>query len=186
MGFQRPSLRSSIANGSAAHGTTSTKTSALLVWKWSIRRRPWPKRCASDWKLRGPADRGGSWRVCMHRPGATPGRWTSSGSHHESSKWASSFPKRFSNSRSRHHVSHPRRHPFGQRVPRPRCARLLIGLADHTARQLVDDVSHHLAAVLDVETRRAHEADLLRGCRRELESNGAAAPTWEEHGITTR
>ena len=42
------------------------------------------------------------------------------------------------------------------------------------------DVSYHLATVLDVETRRAHEAELLRGYLQELESNGIAAPVWEE------
>jgi hypothetical protein len=42
------------------------------------------------------------------------------------------------------------------------------------------DISYHLATVLDVETRRAHEAGLLRGHLEELESNGVAAPAWEE------
>jgi hypothetical protein len=42
------------------------------------------------------------------------------------------------------------------------------------------DIGYHLATVLDVETRRAHEADLLRGYLQELESNGVAAPAWEE------
>jgi Phosphotransferase enzyme family len=42
------------------------------------------------------------------------------------------------------------------------------------------DVSYHLATVLDVETRRANEVELLRGYLQELESNGIAPPAWEE------
>jgi len=42
------------------------------------------------------------------------------------------------------------------------------------------DVSYHLATVLDVETRRAHEGELLRGYLQELTSYEVAAPGWEE------
>jgi aminoglycoside phosphotransferase (APT) family kinase protein len=42
------------------------------------------------------------------------------------------------------------------------------------------DISYHLATVLDIETRRAHEAELLRHYLRELESLGAPAPAWDE------
>ena len=42
------------------------------------------------------------------------------------------------------------------------------------------DISYHLATVLDIEARRAHEAELLRHYLRELESLGAPAPTWED------
>lgn len=42
------------------------------------------------------------------------------------------------------------------------------------------DISYHLGTVLDVETRRAHEGDLLRHYLRELGSRGIAAPSWEE------
>ena len=42
------------------------------------------------------------------------------------------------------------------------------------------DISYHLATVLDVETRRAHEADLLRHYLGELELLGAPAPRWDE------
>jgi hypothetical protein len=42
------------------------------------------------------------------------------------------------------------------------------------------DISYHLATVLDTETRRAHEAELLRHYLGELESLGAPAPTWNE------
>jgi hypothetical protein len=42
------------------------------------------------------------------------------------------------------------------------------------------DISYHLATVLDIETRRTHEAELLRHYLRELESLGAPAPAWDE------
>ena len=42
------------------------------------------------------------------------------------------------------------------------------------------DISYHLATVLDVDTRRSHEADLLRHYLSELQSLGAPAPSWEE------
>jgi Phosphotransferase enzyme family len=42
------------------------------------------------------------------------------------------------------------------------------------------DISYHLATVLDVETRRSHEADLLRYYLDELQSLGAPAPSWDE------
>ena len=42
------------------------------------------------------------------------------------------------------------------------------------------DVSYHLATVLDIEDRRAHEAELLRHYLRELESFGAPAPPWND------
>ena len=42
------------------------------------------------------------------------------------------------------------------------------------------DISYHLATVLDIETRRAHEAEMLRHYLRELESLGAPAPAWDE------
>ncbi len=41
------------------------------------------------------------------------------------------------------------------------------------------DISYHLATVLDVETRRAHEAELLRHYLGELESLGGPAIGWE-------
>ena len=42
------------------------------------------------------------------------------------------------------------------------------------------DISYHLATVLDIDTRRAHEAELLRHYLLELESFGTPAPTWDE------
>jgi aminoglycoside phosphotransferase (APT) family kinase protein len=42
------------------------------------------------------------------------------------------------------------------------------------------DISYHLATVLDVETRREHEGDLLRHYLHELESGGVVVPPWEE------
>ncbi len=42
------------------------------------------------------------------------------------------------------------------------------------------DISYHLATVLDIDTRRAHEAELLRHYLDELESLGAPAPAWDE------
>ncbi len=42
------------------------------------------------------------------------------------------------------------------------------------------DISYHLATVLDIETRRAHEEELLRHYLRELESSGITAPGWDE------
>ena len=42
------------------------------------------------------------------------------------------------------------------------------------------DISYHLATVLDIETRRTDEAELLRHYLRELESLGAPAPPWDE------
>ena len=42
------------------------------------------------------------------------------------------------------------------------------------------DISYHLATVLDIETRRAHEAELLRHYLGELEALGAPAPTWDD------
>jgi Ecdysteroid kinase-like family len=42
------------------------------------------------------------------------------------------------------------------------------------------DISYHLASVLDVETRRAHEAELLQHYLHELEANGASGPAWDE------
>jgi Phosphotransferase enzyme family len=42
------------------------------------------------------------------------------------------------------------------------------------------DISYHLATVLDIETRRAHERDLVRHYLRELESNGINGPGWDE------
>ena len=42
------------------------------------------------------------------------------------------------------------------------------------------DVSYHLATVLDIEDRRAHEAELLRHYLRELRSLGAPAPAWDD------
>src|SRR5829696_4084 len=42
------------------------------------------------------------------------------------------------------------------------------------------DVSYHLATVLDAETRRTHEAELLRHYLQELASLGAPAPAWDE------
>ena len=49
------------------------------------------------------------------------------------------------------------------------------------------DISYHLATVLDVETRRAHEGELLRHYLQELESHGVAAPAcddaWERYTL---
>src|SRR5438094_245996 len=42
------------------------------------------------------------------------------------------------------------------------------------------DVSYHIATVLDIGTRRAHEADLLRHYLAELAAHGAPAPAWDE------
>ena len=42
------------------------------------------------------------------------------------------------------------------------------------------DVSYHLATVLSVDDRRAHETDLLRHYLAELAAHGAPAPAWEE------
>jgi aminoglycoside phosphotransferase (APT) family kinase protein len=42
------------------------------------------------------------------------------------------------------------------------------------------DISYHLATVLDIDTRRAHEAELLRHYLQELERRGVAAPAWED------
>jgi aminoglycoside phosphotransferase (APT) family kinase protein len=42
------------------------------------------------------------------------------------------------------------------------------------------DISYHLATVLDIETRRAHEGELLRHYLRELESHGIDVPGWDE------
>lgn len=42
------------------------------------------------------------------------------------------------------------------------------------------DVAYHIGSVFDVETRRANEADLLRGYLGELEANGVDAPAWED------
>jgi Phosphotransferase enzyme family len=42
------------------------------------------------------------------------------------------------------------------------------------------DISYHLATVLDVEHRRAHEADLLRHYLRALDELDAPAPSWDE------
>ena len=42
------------------------------------------------------------------------------------------------------------------------------------------DISYHLATVLDVEHRRAHEAELLRHYLRQLEALGAPAPSWDD------
>lgn len=42
------------------------------------------------------------------------------------------------------------------------------------------DISYHLATVLSVEDRRAHEADLLQHYLRELADLGAPAPAWDE------
>jgi Phosphotransferase enzyme family len=42
------------------------------------------------------------------------------------------------------------------------------------------DISYHLGTVLDVETRRAHERDLLRHYLGELDARGIAPPAWEE------
>ena len=42
------------------------------------------------------------------------------------------------------------------------------------------DVSYHLATVLDIDDRRAHEADLLRHYLEQLASLGAPAPAWDE------
>ena len=42
------------------------------------------------------------------------------------------------------------------------------------------DISYHLATVLDIETRREHEAEMLRHYLGELESRGAPAPAWDE------
>jgi hypothetical protein len=42
------------------------------------------------------------------------------------------------------------------------------------------DISYHLASVLDVESRRAHEAELLQHYLHELEANEASGPAWDE------
>ena len=42
------------------------------------------------------------------------------------------------------------------------------------------DVSYHIASVLDVEDRRAHEEELLRGYLDELGALGVEAPGWDE------
>ncbi len=42
------------------------------------------------------------------------------------------------------------------------------------------DVSYHIATVLEIEDRRAHEADLLRHYLRERESLGGPAQPWDE------
>lgn len=42
------------------------------------------------------------------------------------------------------------------------------------------DVGYHLATVLSIDDRRAHEADLLRHYLAELAGAGAPAPTWDE------
>jgi hypothetical protein len=42
------------------------------------------------------------------------------------------------------------------------------------------DISYHLATVLDVETRRAHETELLRHYLHELRSRGVVAPAWQD------
>lgn len=42
------------------------------------------------------------------------------------------------------------------------------------------DISYHLATVLDIDTRRVHEAALLRHYLQELERHGVAAPAWED------
>jgi aminoglycoside phosphotransferase (APT) family kinase protein len=42
------------------------------------------------------------------------------------------------------------------------------------------DISYHLATVLDIESRRAHEGELLRHYLGELESLGAPAPGWDD------
>lgn len=42
------------------------------------------------------------------------------------------------------------------------------------------DISYHLATVLDIETRRAHEAELLHHSLAELDTLGAPAPAWDE------
>jgi len=41
------------------------------------------------------------------------------------------------------------------------------------------DIAYHLGTVLDIETRRAHEADLLRHYLAELSAAGAPAPAWD-------
>lgn len=50
------------------------------------------------------------------------------------------------------------------------------------------DISYHLATVLDVETRRAHEAELLRHYLQALESHGATTPAfdgaWEQYTLS--
>jgi hypothetical protein len=42
------------------------------------------------------------------------------------------------------------------------------------------DVSYHLSTVLDINTRRTHEVDLLRGYLDDLESFGVERPAWDE------
>jgi Phosphotransferase enzyme family len=42
------------------------------------------------------------------------------------------------------------------------------------------DVSYHLATVLSVDDRRAHEVDLLQHYLHELEAHGAPAPAWDD------
>ena len=42
------------------------------------------------------------------------------------------------------------------------------------------DVAYHIGAVLSIEDRRAHEAELLRGYLAELERLGPPAPAWDE------
>jgi hypothetical protein len=42
------------------------------------------------------------------------------------------------------------------------------------------DIAYHLATVLDVDTRREHEADLLRHYLDALVANGAPAPGWDD------
>ena len=42
------------------------------------------------------------------------------------------------------------------------------------------DIAYHLATVLDVDDRRAHEAELLRHYLGELDALGAAAPAWDD------
>ncbi len=42
------------------------------------------------------------------------------------------------------------------------------------------DISYHLATVLDIDMRRAHETELLHHYLQELEHHGVAAPSWED------
>ncbi len=42
------------------------------------------------------------------------------------------------------------------------------------------DIAYHLGTVLDIQTRRAHERDLLRHYLGELEARGITPPVWEE------
>jgi aminoglycoside phosphotransferase (APT) family kinase protein len=42
------------------------------------------------------------------------------------------------------------------------------------------DVGYHLATVLDIESRRAHERDLLRHYLQELAAHGTEVPEWDE------